>query len=1135
MLGITGVCTAGEPADPDHRPSYTLSVDGSKTLTLACGFTVPKIRDARGYPLQGMGLRRSHPCEDNTANVLELWRADQFVAAWRDPGTNVVTLLKLSYPFPYEQEPRQRMSPDDYLCEARVLATNRYQGITSEHVQGWLNYYYQGGSTGAAPFQAVSMPMRMNAIERCSRYDVDAEGQSRRVYVFKLREHWNVPDSRDAWFALEVSSGKMTQQKVDAFAADFLGALAVKPAALAAERDFWEAEPSEAFARANAVRGVRNLGGEWRVYHHGGFTLITDNPAVFDSAEAGLEAQQRAYDLFPNVLFPFGPASLNDVCVIRVYATGWEFEDSVPATRKWAGGMYMPGSDEIVMRGWSREGTVHEITHRYLHVASGNRGLSTWFNEGFACYFSGCKVSEDRLVAAPVDSRHLLLQMIAKGELSTVADVFSVEDFYLDKESKRDPKDPIAGLKRAKNYTAAWGVIYFLREASARYPGKGYETLIPLYWDTLQRTGDPNKATEAVLGNMRMTVFLADFKEFFLSFAKDASTTGKRRRRTEPVYDLEHPEFMPRDYLPDFSSLAPSDGATEANGTGLGRPGLPAQPRGDNAKAPETKSWQVREGRRIPVRDAEAQDTPRDPRKRGARAVVMLVIVSTLVCGWRLLKNGKWFVLALLLSTGRLFGEVAETNSYAFIFRVVGGGVELGDGSGCAVSPKPKGELIVPPTFAGRPVVAIGSYALINCEAVTRVKLPETIERIGEGAFYGCRKLKTVDLPVSVTHIGPGAFFLCASLEEVNLPPRLTVVPDWAFGRCFRLSSVTFGNAIGRIGSNAFVGCAALTDVRIPRSVADIGEQAFKWCSGLQSVEIAGPVTTIRSEMFAGCSNLRDMMLPKTVRVIENCAFQWCRTLEKLTIPEGVAVIESRAFQGCHRLASIDLPDTLSEIGHDAFSECLRLTRIDFGRGLSVIESHAFRECHSLTSITFPVSLRDIRDSAFSRCPSLFSVTLPSSLKSVGRKLFSECANLSNVTLPPSILVIGEAAFEKCANLSSITLPDSVSTLDPSAFADCSNLWDVDMGTGLTKIGRGAFRGCSKLQTIEFPASLISIGGKVFEKCVLLSRVYFAGGAPSAKRDVYEATPDNLTSYYRPGTKGWGKEFGGRPTAVWKP
>ena len=46
---------------------------------------------------------------------------------------------------------------------------------------------------------------------------------------------------------------------------------------------------------------------------------------------------------------------------------------------------------------------------------------------------------------------------------------------------------------------------------------------------------------------------------------------------------------------------------------------------------------------------------------------------------------------------------------------------------------------------------------------------------------------------------------------------------------------------------------------------------------------------------------------------------------------------------------------------------------------------------------------------------------------------------------------------------------------------------------------------------------------------------FFGGNAPRSTGSSVLNGTDKATVYYRPGTTGWGKEFGGRPTAVWDP
>ena len=155
-VGLSGIGVASQTIDPDHRQTRRLEIDSDRTLTLACGLMVPDIKDAHGFPHGGVNLARSHPCDDDRSNVLDLWRKDQFVAAWRDPSSNVVTLLRMAYPFPYNLLPNQTLPPNAYFVETRANFYYGYPVVRPEHVQDWLNYYYANGKERAEPFQAIN-------------------------------------------------------------------------------------------------------------------------------------------------------------------------------------------------------------------------------------------------------------------------------------------------------------------------------------------------------------------------------------------------------------------------------------------------------------------------------------------------------------------------------------------------------------------------------------------------------------------------------------------------------------------------------------------------------------------------------------------------------------------------------------------------------------------------------------------------------------------------------------------------------------------------------------------------------------------------------------------------------------------
>lgn len=89
------------------------------------------------------------------------------------------------------------------------------------------------------------------------------------------------------------------------------------------------------------------------------------------------------------------------------------------------------------------------------------------------------------------------------------------------------------------------------------------------------------------------------------------------------------------------------------------------------------------------------------------------------------------------------------------------------------------GTLTIPSqvTYAGYVfnVIGIGSTAFHNCEALTGVVTPNSVESIEHRAFYNCKKLCSLTLPNGLTSIKGVVFTRCDSLKEIvclsTIPP----------------------------------------------------------------------------------------------------------------------------------------------------------------------------------------------------------------------------------------------------------------------------------------------------------------------------------------------------------------------------
>jgi hypothetical protein len=209
----------------------------------------------------------------------------------------------------------------------------------------------------------------------------------------------------------------------------------------------------------------------------------------------------------------------------------------------------------------------------------------------------------------------------------------------------------------------------------------------------------------------------------------------------------------------------------------------------------------------------------------------------------------------------------------------------------------PGGELSIPSTIIGLPVITIGESAFSNFASLTNVSIPNTVTSIGGWAFAFCTSLTSVIIPNSVTNIGDRAFYGCGNLTSIAIPNSVTNIGDWEFQDCWSLTSVTIPNGVTSIGDGAFYACSGLTNVTIPDSVVSIGDYAFQACNSLTSVTIPN-IPSIGEETFSGCARLSTVIIPKSVTRIGMSAFYACTSLTSVYFQGSAPSADSSVFGG---------------------------------------------------------------------------------------------------------------------------------------------------------------------------------------------------------------------------------------------
>ena len=88
-------------------------------------------------------------------------------------------------------------------------------------------------------------------------------------------------------------------------------------------------------------------------------------------------------------------------------------------------------------------------------------------------------------------------------------------------------------------------------------------------------------------------------------------------------------------------------------------------------------------------------------------------------------------------------------------------------------------DIVIPTTYLGLPVVAIGEEAFYDPRGLSMIEsitIIDGVETIGAGAFYGCASLKEIIILGGVEEIGEQAFFMCVSVETVVIPDSIRVI-----------------------------------------------------------------------------------------------------------------------------------------------------------------------------------------------------------------------------------------------------------------------------------------------------------------------------------------------------------------------
>ncbi len=252
------------------------------------------------------------------------------------------------------------------------------------------------------------------------------------------------------------------------------------------------------------------------------------------------------------------------------------------------------------------------------------------------------------------------------------------------------------------------------------------------------------------------------------------------------------------------------------------------------------------------------------------------------------------------------FTEVTEDGNTTYTVRSIG-----------AVS---DAEIVIPSTYKGKPVTAIGESAFFNCKYITGVTIPDSVKTIGDYAFNGCENLKKAELGQGVETLGDGAFAYCHSLEKIKIPSSVRTVGADAFCDCYALTEAVIENGVERMGRSVFTGCTMLEEVIMPDSISggadgdDYSMYAmFMNCYSLKYVKVPANLEFLPQSFFSGCFALEKVNLGKQLKKVGYSAFFGNGALTSLILPATLKECESYAFYKLNALESVYFEGTAAE------------------------------------------------------------------------------------------------------------------------------------------------------------------------------------------------------------------------------
>lgn len=187
-------------------------------------------------------------------------------------------------------------------------------------------------------------------------------------------------------------------------------------------------------------------------------------------------------------------------------------------------------------------------------------------------------------------------------------------------------------------------------------------------------------------------------------------------------------------------------------------------------------------------------------------------------------------------------------------------------------------------------VKSIGTRAFYECTKLKNINFSKSLKYITIAAFAHCQSLEgELIFPHGLYEIHRNAFMDCQNITRVVLPDTLDDIGGYVFDGCSLLEEVQLSSQLVKLPVGIFRKCYSLKNIHVPASVRTIDEEVFYKCQSLTTVTMEEGVEKIRGHAFYYCNNLQSVEFPASLNFLDRAAVKECPNAVIEVIPNTTA------------------------------------------------------------------------------------------------------------------------------------------------------------------------------------------------------------------------------------------------------